>query len=185
MLVLFVCPNGTRYKCSNFLDPLDETLTQILHSTKPNSSKDSSSLYPPPKYQEPVILLAMRHLGMLNLKNQDGFIKAAQYVAQEGLIDNALLLIQTLFSSPDYVQWDQTFFDRITALPIFPLFNFQKLALPPKDCWITPKYIPPQKDKSQVDSKKTKASSSLFWKEKQKRRITFHFARRDSNSFGF
>jgi hypothetical protein len=114
---------------------------------------------------------------MLNLKNPEGFFKAAQFVAQENSIESASLLIQTLIRSTEYLQWDQSFYSRLSNLAIFPLYNFQNLALPPKDCWFSPKYIPPRKEMSTkggsvglfLSSKKSSKSTHSSKNKKSKR----------------
>lgn len=150
-LAIIITFEGTRFKCRDFLDPEDSILSQILRkeeeSTSANSnvrhssSTEISTVYPPKNYRTSPILLAMRHCGMLNLYNPDGFLKAAQVVSQQKSVDSAILLVEQLLRSSEYLSWDIVFFEKLVKIPFFPVFDFRTLILPPKDCWTPPKYI--------------------------------------------
>jgi len=120
-----VVDGENRYCCSHYLDPSDLKLQQIFQG--------NDFLFPPECYQTPQVLKAMRKCGLLSLRQEEGFYKAAKAVETSQSIPGANSLITYLLDlhTHEKLAWPRPFYDKLAKVAFVPCIDIQDLAFPP------------------------------------------------------
>lgn len=88
-LPLVVMPSGERKNCTHFVDPLDPLLAQVM------TRLNKTGYFPPQAYQKKEVIKVMQHIGMLSLRNAEGFTFVAEIVAESADLEGGNMLLDT------------------------------------------------------------------------------------------
>jgi hypothetical protein len=153
---LVILPSGERKTCADFVDPLDPLLAKVM--TRLNKTK----YFPPPSYQKKEVNKVMQHIGMLSLRNSDGFILVADIVAESADMDGGNMLVDTFIRLHNELNFKFTpnEYVRISDIAFVPAYDMQECDWPSSSVVSLPQYTT-YAGHSEVSSKKRNKKKSV------------------------
>eukprot|EP01114_Cavostelium_apophysatum_P019852 TRINITY_DN6498_c0_g1_i1.p1 TRINITY_DN6498_c0_g1~~TRINITY_DN6498_c0_g1_i1.p1 ORF type:complete len:1581 (-),score=487.74 TRINITY_DN6498_c0_g1_i1:38-4732(-) len=121
-----VLADRTRHLCSDFVDPTDVGLCEIL------KVQEAQELLPPTSYRKKEVLKVMQKCGMLTLRTASGFMMAAKKAAELQNIHYGNILVDSFCNihRESSFSWHPADYAQIAEIPFVPAFDLRDSFLP-------------------------------------------------------